>query len=435
EDEYITITDDTENYGTVNAGAIVSVTNGFEIDIEGLVPDQHNVIIEVSATDGTETWVSYCSITLNAPILEIGEMQIDDSSGNGNGVLDPGETAVINIPVSNAGHAESLDALATLTCAATGINIETATVNLGQIGIEATEDAVYTVTADSSIPFGTPIILSFSVVAGEYEEAEDFPTQVGIHQEDFENGFTQYPWEFQGYDISWPNVNPIEDFTIVGPIDNVEWSIDTAEFYSGAASAKSYPITHNQASFMSLTLDVTQDGEISFWYKVACEYSPSQEYFYDGLFFIIDGETIDRFQPDANGQSPWTLASYAIETGIHTFDWVYVKDSNDGTGFIPDDCAWVDYITFPSITPLATGTIAGMVSVIPAANLEDVEINIGAMIVNPDATGLFTIEIPIGTYDVTASLAGYEIITIEDVEVIESQVTPISFELHYLQAP
>ena len=434
-DEYITITDDTENYGTVNAGAIVTVTDGFEIVVDGLVPDQHDVIIELSITDGTDTWTSYCSITLNAPVLEIGEMLIDDSSGNNNGVLDPGETATITIPVSNDGHAESLDAMATLTCATTGISIGTETVNLGPVGIESSEDAVYSVTADSSIPFGTPITLSFSVVAGEFVELEDFTTQVGIHREDFENGFSQYPWEFQGYDISWPNVNPIEDFTIVGPINNVEWSIDTNEFYNGTASAKSYPITHNQASFMSLSLDVTQDGEISFWYKVACEYSPSQEFFYDGLFFIIDGETMDQFQPDAGGQSPWTFASYAIETGIHTFDWVYVKDGNDGTGFIPDDCAWVDYITFPSITPLATGTIAGTVSVIPTANLEDVEISIGAMTVNPDATGSFSIEITVGIHDVTASLAGYETITNEDVEVLEGQVTPIAFELHYLQAP
>ncbi|MDP8202394.1 MAG: C25 family cysteine peptidase [Candidatus Tenebribacter burtonii] len=436
EDEYITLIDETENYGTVNTGAIISINNGFEINVDEYVPDQHNVIIELNATDGTDTWTSYFSLNLNAPVLEIGELLIDDSSGNDNGVLDPGESVIITIPVSNDGQAESLAAFATLTCAATGITIETETLDLGPIGIESFQNAIYNVTADASIPFGTPIILSFSVVAGEYEVLEDFPTQVGIHREDFESGgFLQYPWELQGYEITWANVNPIEDFIIGNPIADVEWSIDTNEFYSGEASAKSYPITHNQASFMSLELNVTQDGEISFWYKVACEYSPSQTYFYDGLFFIIDGETVDRFQPEADGSSPWTFANYQIETGIHTFGWVYVKDGSDGSTMIPDDCAWVDFITFPSIIPLASGTIAGAVSVIPTANLEEVEISIGAMIVNPDETGLFIMDVPVGTYDVTATLEGYETITIEDVEVIENQVTPISIELHYLQAP
>ena len=436
EDEYITLIDEIENYGTVNAGAIISVNNGFEIDVDEYVPDQHNVIIELNATDGTDTWTSYFSLNLNAPVLEIGEMQIDDSSGNDNGVLDPGENATIIIPVINNGHAVSADAIASLTCSAAGITIETETVDLGLIEVELSEDAIYNITADESVPFGTPIILSFSVVAGEYEVLEDFPTQVGIHREDFESGgFLQYPWELQGYEITWPNVNPIEDFIIGNPIADVEWSIDTNEFYSGEASAKSYPITHNQASFMSLELDVTQDGEISFWYKVACEYSPSQTYFYDGLFFIIDGETVDRFQPEPDGSSPWTFANYQIETGIHTFDWVYVKDGGDGSTMIPDDCAWVDFITFPTIVPIATGTIEGMVSLIPVIDPENVEISIGTLIVYPDETGFFIIDVPVGTYDVTASLEEYETITIEDVEVIENQVTPISIELHYLQAP
>ena len=175
-------------------------------------------------------------------------------------------------------------------------------------------------------------------------------TTVEPADEDFESGgFLQYPWEFQGYEITWPNVNPIEDFTIGNPIYDVEWSIDTTEFYSGEASARSYPITNDQASFMSLELDVTQDEELSFWYKVDCEYSPSQTYFYDGLFFIIDGETADRFQPEADGSSPWTFASYQIGTGVHTFDWVYVKDGSVSSG---SDCAWVDFITLPGVEVL-----------------------------------------------------------------------------------
>jgi len=175
-------------------------------------------------------------------------------------------------------------------------------------------------------------------------------TTVGPADEDFESGgFTQYPWEFQGYEITWPNVNPIEDFILGNLINDVEWSIDTTEFYSGEASAKSYPITDNQASFMSLELNVTQDGMLSFWYKVASEYSPSQTYFYDGLFFIIDGETADRFQPEPDGSSPWTYASYEIDAGVHTFDWVYVKDSSMSNS---SDCAWLDYITFPDVEEL-----------------------------------------------------------------------------------
>ncbi|MBT3756899.1 MAG: T9SS type A sorting domain-containing protein, partial [Candidatus Cloacimonetes bacterium] len=394
--------------------------------------DQHNVIVELSATDGTDTWTSYFSLNLNAPVLEIGEMFINDSSGNDNGILDPGENAIITIPLGNTGHAESLNALATLSCPANGITITNETIDLGSIGISSSEDAIYDVSADASIPFGTPIILNFSVIAGEYEVVEDFPTQVGIHREDFESGgFLQYPWELLGYEITWSN----DDIVLGNQIADVEWSIDTSEFYSGDASAKSYPITHNQASFMSLELDVTQEGELSFWYKVACEYSPSQSYFYDGLIFMIDGQIIDRFQPEADGSSPWTLASYQIDAGVHTFDWVYAKDGSDGATFIADDCAWVDFITFPSIVPVAIGTIEGSVTLVPDGAVEDVEISIGALTINPDNTGFYSVDLPAGIYNIIASNDGYETITNEDIVVQESQLTLSSFILHYLQAP
>ena len=431
-DEYVTITDDTEVYGTINSGSVVSINNGFAVTVDDNVPDQHNVIFELNATDGSETWTSYFPIMLYAPILEIGEMMIDDSAGNNNGAIDPDETVIITIPVLNEGMADSPEAIATLTCAMTGISIETESLNLGAIGSESQTDAIYNLTADVSIPFETPIILSFEVEAGAYDAVEDFPAQVGIHREDFESGgFVQYPWEFQGYDITWSN----DDIILGNQLANVDWSIDTTEFYSGAASAKSSPVTHDQASFMSITLDVILAGELSFWYKVSCEYSPSQEYFYDGLFFMIDGEKVDQFQPEGDGSSPWSFASYNVEIGTHTFDWVYVKDGSDGSTMIPDDCAWVDYIIFPSITPLVTGTIQGTVSLIPMTSPEDLEISVGAMNVNPDASGEFWIVIPVGNYDVTASLDGYETITIEDVVVLENQITPIGFELYYLQTP
>lgn len=172
---------------------------------------------------------------------------------------------------------------------------------------------------------------------------------VGPADEDFETGgFTQFPWQFQGYEITWPNVNPIEDFILGNQIPDIEWSIDSNEFYSGTASAKSSLITHDQASFLTIEQDVSENGMLSFWYKVDAEYSPSQTYFYDGLFFMIDGITIDRFQTEGDGSSPWKFASYEIEPGYHTFDWVYVKDGTVSSGA---DCAWIDYVTFPNVTP------------------------------------------------------------------------------------
>ena len=435
DDQYITITDPTEFYGNIAAGAVVTVDDGFAVEVCDSIPDEHTFLFQVSATDGTNTWISNFVIEAYAPVLWAGEMTIDDATGNNNGVLDPGETVIITIPTYNDGHAPSPEAIADLSCANQLITIVQSPVNLGEIGSQSFEDAVYTVIASDEITFGTPVTFIYNVVAGEYIVTRNYDTSVGIFIEDFESGgFTNFPWAFVGCNITWPNVNPIEDFTIIDTIPDINWSIATDSFYSGAASAKSYPITHNQASFMNVTVDVVTDGEISFYYRVACEYSPSQTYFYDGLMFFIDDVEAGRYQPEPDGSSPWTYASYSVTSGTHTFSWVYVKDSNDGSTALPEDCAWVDYIVFPTLS-LINGTIAGMVTLLPTGNIEDVIISTYYGSTSPDASGNYSFISPVGIFDVTASLAGYETITVFDVEVFEEQITTVDFVLCYLAPP
>ncbi len=435
DDQYITITDPTEFYGNIAAGAVATVADGFSVEVCDSIPDEHMFLFQVSAADGTNTWLSNFVIEAYAPVLWADEMIIDDAAGNNNGVLDPGETVTITIPTYNDGHASSPEAIADLSCSNQLITIVQSPVNLGEIGSQSFEDAVYTVTASDEITFGTPVTFIYNVTAGEYIVTRNYDTSVGIFIEDFESGgFSSFPWEFVGCNISWPNVNPIEDFSIIDTIPDVNWNIATDSFYSGTASAKSYPITHNQASFMNLTVDVVADGEISFYYRVACEYSPSQTYFYDGLIFFIDDVEAGRYQPESDGSTPWTYAGYPVTSGTHTFTWVYVKDSSDGSTSLPEDCAWVDYIVFPTLS-LINGTIAGQVTLLPTGNIEDVIISTCYGSTSPNAGGDYSFTSPVGIFDVTASLAGYETITVYDVEVFEDQTTTVDFVLYYLAPP
>ena len=76
----------------------------------------HMVIFEMNATDGTGTWTTFFSVEGHGPVLELGSMTIDDSQGNNNGRLDPGETADVVIPTYNNGSYHALDAIGTLNC-------------------------------------------------------------------------------------------------------------------------------------------------------------------------------------------------------------------------------------------------------------------------------------------------------------------------------
>jgi len=83
---------------------------------------------------------------------------------------------------------------------------------------------------------------------------------------------------------------------------------------------------------------------------------------------------------------------------------------------------------------LPAGILAGTVVVDPQANLEEVEISVCNLTTNPDNTGMFSRNIPVGIFDVTASLEGYGSLTVEDIEFIDGQVTPLFFELNSVQS-
>ena len=128
---------------------------------------------------------------------------------------------------------------------------------------------------------------------------------------------------------------------------NSNWGIDSTDSYSGLNSIKSGDITHNEFSNLSITIDVYESGLLEFYYKVDSEYSVSGDYFYDGLEFYVNGELIEQFQPDTDGDSNWQYVNYTMDIGINTITWSYTKDDNDGGTASSQDCAWIDEITLP----------------------------------------------------------------------------------------
>ena len=136
--------------------------------------------------------------------------------------------------------------------------------------------------------------------------------------EGFESGnFNAYPW-----------VNS----------SDVPWTVQSAEKYSGTYAAKSGAIPHDGTTILSLTQQVSEAGNISFFYKISSEAT------YDKLFFLIDGDV----QEDWSGEVPWTEVSFPVNPGTRTFSWFYAKDGSVSSG---SDCAWIDHIILPPTAP------------------------------------------------------------------------------------
>jgi len=345
DDDYITISDDNEIYGFVAAGATVIKEDAFLFDIADNIPDQHVVIFTLICESEGDVWESEFEIVINAPLPQIGEMVInDDATGNGNGQLDPGETATVIISASNAGNCDCLFADMGLETTNSYISITPNNVNIDGLLVGETKYAEFNVVVDASTPIGTLIDFECELTLCDYSDNITFYNNVGLLIEDFESGdFTMFEWHMGG---------------------NAGWNIVDDEFFNGQYSARSGSIGDYATSELYITLDVVSDDEVSFARKVSSEAN------YDFLRFYIDGFLIDEW----SGEETWEIMTIDISSGSHTLLWSYEKDANTVSG---SDCAWVDDVVFPASTTV--------ISVEEIANNSDFNI-----FPNP-GSGLYTI--------------------------------------------
>jgi hypothetical protein len=394
-DEYVTVDTDTHNWPDITANNSVEQTGAFAFTVSDVVPDQQVVQFTLDVTDGTDTWNSTFNVTLNSPVLIAGSFYIDDSYGNDNGRLDPGETADIVISNTNDGGCDALNSIASAITNSGILSLNNATYDLETIATGETKQSVFNVTVDASAQIGDVADISYTLESAPYSTNMVMSLTIGLLVEDFETGdFSAYEWSFNG---------------------DAEWVIDDATYYEGSYSAKSGSIVDEQTSSLVISINVTTDDQISFYRKVSSESN------YDYLRFYIDGVQIDEW----SGEVDWEEVSFPITAGEHTFTWSYEKDYSVSNG---DDCAWVDYIVFPSFAgaaPLAVAVSANPTEICtgessqlnafvtggsgnytylwsPATGLNDP--NIQNPVATPDETTVYSVVVNDGTDEVTGEV-------------------------------
>ncbi|MBC8526477.1 MAG: C10 family peptidase, partial [Candidatus Cloacimonetes bacterium] len=167
----------------------------------------------------------------------------------------------------------------------------------------------------------------------------------------------------------------------------------------------------------------------------------------DSLFYDILSQNMIDALPAELGISFWIGGDHAVVCdGYNTDDFYHL---NFGRGFYSPDTLTQAWYTLPNGYPGAGsaigaivnietiyGTIEGEVALEEGslAKITDVKVTADSVTVHPVATthyiGDYTIQLPPGTYDVNASLYGYEPVTIENVQVyIDSITDSIDFVL------
>ncbi|MCF7919866.1 MAG: hypothetical protein K9N06_08130 [Candidatus Cloacimonetes bacterium] len=314
-DVFITLIDNLETAALVNANSIIQLADAFSFSVDSDIPDGHDFYLTALVNSDQGSWESTINLTGYAPVPLMGNLTITGDANN-NGRLDPGEVASLNVEIVNEGGSELYNVESLLQESDPYCTILQNAETIPEIN--AYDSAVFTWRLEVSETAEIGHVIAFDLECNAefgFSITTSFALTVGLCLEDFESGgFNSYEWSMTG---------------------NYGWNI-AGNSFEGAYCAQSETITHNQSAGLEVELNVLSPEQISFYYKVSSESG------YDYLRFYIDGTQMGAWC----GSVDWTQFSTAVSTGIHTFSWIYQKDSSVSSG---SDCAWIDYIVFPPI--------------------------------------------------------------------------------------
>ena len=164
-DEYVTsLTNNTDiNFETIAGDNGTAISSGsFSITVANNVPDQHVINFELIMTDESKaTYEGTINITANAPSFEITGMTISNDT-DGNGRLDPAETADLTFTVNNTGQADASDILANLLGNSPYFQVLDNNQSVS-INSNGTLDIVFNVEANENAAQGTLVNLTMNV--------------------------------------------------------------------------------------------------------------------------------------------------------------------------------------------------------------------------------------------------------------------------------
>ena len=325
----VTITDDNESFGEIAANGTNTKENAFTFNVRDGIADQTNIAFSYNITsDNSDPRNGEFTMTINAPKPVVAFVRVDDSeSGNNNSMLDAGETVKLIFSVSNTGHNQLAAGTATITCNNSEITIISNEAETAAINANGSQNVAFEVSVDENVQAGTTLCFVVNEIAGHYNANVNTCMSAGLQIEDWEsNSFDSYAWENSS---------------------SIPWTIVSTGAYEGQYCAKSGNIGNNANTDLIITIDAINSDNIEFYKKVSCEapgssWWSSGETYYDYLAFYIDGEMKGQW---AGTSDNWSLQTYPVTSGSHTFKWSYVKDVNTTGG---SDCAWIDDVKLPA---------------------------------------------------------------------------------------
>ncbi|MBE0433911.1 immune inhibitor A, partial [candidate division WOR-3 bacterium] len=179
-DDYVTVFIDSSWYGTIAPADSALSSPYYSFTIANNCPNGHNIAFTAAFTDAQDsTWTSNFPVTVYAPVLSYQYYTI--SGGNGNGVLEPGETANLAVVLKNSGGAAAEDVAAAISTADAYLTILTDTASYGDIPVDSTAQSQtpYVIQAAAAAPVPHVAQVVMNITGAGFVSLDTFQLVIG----------------------------------------------------------------------------------------------------------------------------------------------------------------------------------------------------------------------------------------------------------------
>ena len=178
-DPYLSILNNYSAYGTIAAFDTASPLNSFPIQVASSFPTGHQATVNYSVNSSQGTWNGSFSLGLYAPVLSFGALGITEISGDHDGLVDPGETCQLIIPLFNSSPVSAQAGTATLSCSSPYAQIANNSVSFPALLPDSSNNLIFSISSLASTPVGTLFTLVFNASSGSFSVGTTVQLEVG----------------------------------------------------------------------------------------------------------------------------------------------------------------------------------------------------------------------------------------------------------------
>jgi hypothetical protein len=408
-DPLITFVNSTSDYDAIPSENYGLNLTPFSFEVSQFIPDSHVIPLLLTVTTSLESWEFNILLEAFAPVVEQTSLIIDDDE---NGVLNPGETADMLISFQNSGGADAYNAFLVISSDDEYLTINSASWEFDALLSGETNTAVFNLSVAGNTPEEHVISLHWSLNADlDYIATGEIAlpvSQVAVWLEEDFDDWLQGGW------------------SVTSSTGVVNWFGSNSNGAGGTMPEARYAWTFHTVALQRLISPPINthghaDLELEFRHAITHENGPleiSVQTTSDG----VNWQTVQSWPAADLTPRMENLIISNSDVGADSFQvaWVIDGDSYNISNW---------YIDEVRLGSQGYGFVGGVVTVSGGGVVEEVQVAAGEYFTHPDADGDYLLLVPVGTYDLTASLEDYGPVTVENVTVNLNQTTTIDFEL------